>query len=114
MPYLNDPRVFWAAERTLLAWIRTEISILALVFLLKKFGYEHLSKNLLSVDAVTQIICYVVVGLSVLATVQAVLTITKLGPEEVPSKIAIPIVILSGIISILLCVGGVFIVLSIE
>jgi putative membrane protein len=33
-----DPRVFFAAERTLLAWIRTGITIIALGFVVARFG----------------------------------------------------------------------------
>lgn len=35
---MPDPRVFFAAERTLLAWIRTGISIQGVGFLVAKFG----------------------------------------------------------------------------
>lgn len=34
----SDPRVFFAAERTLLAWIRTALSIMALGFVIARFG----------------------------------------------------------------------------
>ncbi len=34
----NDPRVFFAAERTLLAWIRTGLTIVALGFVVERFG----------------------------------------------------------------------------
>ena len=34
----SDPRVFFAAERTLLAWIRTGITIVALGFVVARFG----------------------------------------------------------------------------
>ena len=33
-----DPRVFFAAERTLLAWVRTGITIIALGFVVSRFG----------------------------------------------------------------------------
>ena len=34
----NDPRVFFAAERTLLAWVRTGIAVMALGFVVERFG----------------------------------------------------------------------------
>lgn len=33
-----DPRVFFAAERTLLAWLRTGLTIIALGFVISRFG----------------------------------------------------------------------------
>jgi putative membrane protein len=33
-----DPRVFFAAERTLLAWLRTSVTILGLGFVIARFG----------------------------------------------------------------------------
>jgi putative membrane protein len=33
-----DPRIFFAAERTLLAWVRTGITIIALGFVVSRFG----------------------------------------------------------------------------
>jgi putative membrane protein len=38
MPLESDPRVFFAAERTLLAWIRTGLTIIALGFVVARFG----------------------------------------------------------------------------
>jgi putative membrane protein len=35
---MGDPRVFFAAERTLLAWIRTGIAIVGLGFVVERFG----------------------------------------------------------------------------
>lgn len=37
MSDLNDPRVFFAAERTLLAWNRTGLSLIALGFVIERF-----------------------------------------------------------------------------
>ena len=34
----SDPRIFFAAERTLLAWLRTGITIIALGFVVSRFG----------------------------------------------------------------------------
>lgn len=35
---LSDPRIYLAAERTLLAWVRTGITIMALGFVISRFG----------------------------------------------------------------------------
>jgi len=38
MPPSNDPRVYFAAERTLLAWLRTGIAVMGVGFLVARFG----------------------------------------------------------------------------
>ncbi|MBA4032023.1 MAG: hypothetical protein C0478_14190 [Planctomyces sp.] len=38
MPEPSDPRVYFAAERTLLAWIRTALAIIGLGFVVARFG----------------------------------------------------------------------------
>jgi putative membrane protein len=34
----SDPRVYFAAERTMLAWLRTGITIMAFGFVVARFG----------------------------------------------------------------------------
>jgi putative membrane protein len=38
MSDLNDPRIFFSAERTLLAWNRTTLSLMAFGFVIERFG----------------------------------------------------------------------------
>lgn len=45
-----DPRVFFAAERTLLAWLRTGLTIIAIGFMISRFG---LFLQLISLQATT-------------------------------------------------------------
>lgn len=35
---MSDPRVYFAAERTLLAWVRTGVTVIALGFVVERFG----------------------------------------------------------------------------
>ena len=35
---MGDPRVYFAAERTLLAWVRTGLTVMALGFVVARFG----------------------------------------------------------------------------
>lgn len=38
MSYLDDPRVYFAAERTMLAWQRSAIALMGLGFVIERFG----------------------------------------------------------------------------
>lgn len=51
-PVKSDPRVYFAAERTFLAWVRSGIALMALGFVIAKFG---LFLNLISNNADQQV-----------------------------------------------------------
>jgi len=112
MSYLDDPRVFLAIERTLLAWIRTEISILAIALLMKKFGIGDTVSHQEQLTSIIFILCIITVILSVLSFIQAWISISKLSDQEIPGPLAKPIVLLGGLVSIIISVGATYIFMS--
>jgi putative membrane protein len=60
----SDPRVYFAAERTLLAWLRTGIAVIGLGFLVARFGvflmmvrgsmieHDHIASSLIGIGFV--------------------------------------------------------------
>jgi putative membrane protein len=93
---MHDPRVFFAAERTLLAWVRTGLTIMAFGFVVARFG---LFLRLLSMQqpdtaghaehyAISNIvgIALVLVGAAcmVLGAVQHWSYVSTLPPADVP------------------------------
>ncbi len=91
-----DPRVFFAAERTLLAWIRTGLTVIALGFVVARFGlfltllaqggghHEHSISNALGVALV---VIGALILLGALRSHRAYLR--SLPPEDIP-RIAMP------------------------
>ncbi|TXS91385.1 DUF202 domain-containing protein [Parahaliea maris] len=102
MGYLQDPRVFYAIERTYLAWVRTQLAILALAFLIKKFGIEE------ALDPEAQPLaewallgmCLLVVAMSMMSFWQTRLSISRLGEQEIPSSSAVRVLYVTGLLSI--------------
>ncbi len=104
MAYLRDPRVFYAIERTYLAWVRTQLSILALAFLIKKFGIEDsLASDSLEVAEWGLIgMCVMVVLMSIASFWQCRLSVSRLGEEEIPSSSAVGVLYTTAVVAITL------------
>lgn len=92
MSELNDPRVFFAAERTLLAWNRTSLTLMAFGFVIERFGlFLHLlfPKPGMPVDRGISFwvgIAFVLLGAysAVMATAQYRKVLKTLKPIEIP------------------------------
>jgi putative membrane protein len=94
---LSDPRVFFAAERTLLAWVRTGLTIMAFGFVVARFGLFLRLLGTQQPGSVTYIdahhsisnavgIALVLIGTAcmVLGAVQHRSYVATLPPEDVP------------------------------
>jgi putative membrane protein len=92
MSALTDPRVFFAAERTLLAWTRTSLTLMAFGFVVERFGLflaallprhgEILQQGLSFWIGLS----FIILGAfsSVAAVVQYRRVLRTLKPEEIP------------------------------
>ena len=93
MSDINDPRVFFAAERTLMAWNRTGLTLMAFGFVLERFGlFLHMLRQTPSHagrDFSFWIgIAFIVLALAVMgfSIVQFRRVLKTLKPIEIPAR----------------------------
>lgn len=68
----SDPRVFFAAERTLLAWVRTALGLIGLGFVVARFGlFLQLFTQQSVVAASHRVSPWIGVGLAILGAIAA-------------------------------------------
>jgi putative membrane protein len=92
MSDLNDPRVFFAAERTLLAWTRTTLTMMAFGFALERFGlFLHVFMRLEGKTWQRDVSFWVGVSFILLGAILGVLSVLQyrgvlktLKPVEIP------------------------------
>ncbi len=87
-----DPRVYFAAERTLLAWVRTGVTIIGLGFVVARFGLflrlvnaGHVADERMGFSALLGVAFAIGGGaLTALAAAQFALFVRSMKPEELP------------------------------
>lgn len=92
MSYLNDPRVLFAAERTMLAWTRSSLGLIAFGFLVERSGLiMHMLAPEQAGSANTAFMLWIGVAFMVLGVVVSLYATWQfdrftriLSPEEVP------------------------------
>ena len=116
MSYLDDPRVYFAAERTLLAWQRSALAFIAMGFVIEKFGlfvkYLNLSNQFNPVHFFISVVIgvlFIVLGtaISILSITQHKRFMASLSKAEIPSG---QFLFLGSLISYLLSVVGCFMI----
>lgn len=112
MSYLDDPRVYFAAERTLLAWQRSALAFIALGFVVERFGLFMKFLDLTAVlnpvhSAISAVIglLLILLGtlLSLLSAIQHKRFLKSLSEKEIPPSYFL---FLGPLVSYTLCLGG--------
>ncbi|MDR2550923.1 MAG: DUF202 domain-containing protein [Desulfobulbus sp.] len=93
MSSLNDPRVFFAAERTLMSWTRTSLALMGFGFVVERFGLfvttlisqhsEPLQRGLSFWIGLSFILLGAVASIGPAVQFRSVLR--RLQPEDIPS-----------------------------
>lgn len=113
MSDLNDPRVFFAAERTLLAWNRTSLAWMAFGFVIERFG---LFMRLVSGKPAEPLqwglsfwlgLAFIFIGslIAVLSTLQYRKVLKTLKPIEIPQGYRVGVGIFGNLSVALLGIG---------
>jgi putative membrane protein len=94
MSELNDPRVFFAAERTLLAWNRTSLTLMAFGFMIERFGlFLEMMAPKVQGGLEKEVSFYIGIAFVLLGAMMAIISIVQyrkvlstLKPVEIPEK----------------------------
>ena len=100
MSELNDPRVLFAAERTLLAWVRTASGMMAMGFLIERTSLMAPGTGAASALAFWIGIGFVLTGvlLSGLSVVQFRRSVATLRPVEIPENYWVNLGVLTSVL----------------
>lgn len=118
MSVLNDPRVFFAAERTLLAWTRTSLTLMAFGFVIERFGLfvQMLKPHMIMQRGLSFWIglSFIILGAvsSTLAIVQYRKVLKTLHPAEIPVGYLVNLIVVTNLIVAILGAGMVIYLLQ--